>query len=72
MRDPFSPTLLDLAHADPGSATQMVATKALELWALIPSAQAEVDARHDDRLSFRLDMINAALSIPGDDDHAGR
>jgi len=70
MRDPFSPDLLHLAQAGPG-ALQVAAVKALELWALLASAQAEADARRDDRLSFRLSLIDAALSLPeGDRDHA--
>ena len=64
MRDPFSPTLLNLIQSQPGSATQAFATKMLEAWALLPSAQAEIDAEHNDRVSFRLDLINAALSVP--------
>jgi hypothetical protein len=71
-RDPFSKELLHLAQAEP-SASQAFAVKALETWALLPAAQAEIDARHDDRLSFHLTLISSALSLPGtDDDHAGR
>jgi hypothetical protein len=64
-RDPFSPELLNLAQAEP-SASQAFAVKALEAWALLPGAQAEVDARHDDRLSFHLTLIGSALSMSKD------
>jgi hypothetical protein len=63
MRQPFSTDLLRLAHTEP-SAIQATAVKALELWALLGGAQAEADARRDDRLSFRLSLIDAALSLP--------
>jgi hypothetical protein len=69
-RDPFSKELLNLAQAEP-SATQAFAVKLLEAWALLPTAQAEIDARHDDRLSFRISLIGSALSLP-EDDHAGQ
>ena len=61
MRHPFSPQLLRLANDEPG-AMQVAAVKALELWALLSGAQAEADSRRDDRLSFRLSLIDAALS----------
>jgi hypothetical protein len=61
MRHPFSTQLLRLANDDPG-AMQAAAVKALELWALLSGAQAEADSRRDDRLSFRLSLIDAALS----------
>jgi len=67
MRQPFSPQLLDLAQAEP-SAIQAATVKALELWALIPSAQAEADARGDGRLSFHFSLLGAALSLPEADD----
>lgn len=63
MRTPFSPQLFELAQAEP-SPIQVAALKALELWALLGSAQAEADARRDDQLSFRLTLIDAALSLP--------
>jgi hypothetical protein len=66
MRQPFSTELLRLAYAEP-SAIQATAVKALELWALLAGAQAEADARRDDRLSFRLSLIDAALSLPESD-----
>jgi hypothetical protein len=66
MRQPFSTELLRLAHTEP-SALQATAVKALELWALIGGAQAEADAQRDDGLSFRLSLIDAALSLPEND-----
>jgi hypothetical protein len=66
-RDPFSTRLLALAQAEP-SASQAFAIKALEAWALLPGAQAEVDARHDDRLSFHLTLIGSCLSLPEHDE----
>jgi hypothetical protein len=63
MRSPFSPSLFELAQAEP-SAIQVAAMKAMELWALLGSAQAEADARRDDHLSFRFALIDAALSLP--------
>jgi hypothetical protein len=63
MREPFSPELLCLAHDRPGT-LQAAAVKALELWAMLGGAQAEADARRDERLSFRLSLIEAALSLP--------
>jgi hypothetical protein len=69
-RDPFSARLLALAQAEP-SAAQAFAVKTLEAWAMLPMAMAEIDARHDDRLSFHLTLINSCLSLP-EDDHAGR
>jgi hypothetical protein len=53
--------LLRLANDEPG-AMQAAAVKALELWALLSGAQAEADSRRDDRLAFRLSLIDAALS----------
>jgi hypothetical protein len=67
MRQSFSPQLLTLAQAEP-SATQIVAHKCLELWALIGLAQAEADAKGDGRLSFHLSLLGAALSLPEADD----
>ena len=66
MRHPFSPRLLDLAQQAEPSASQLFATKALEAWAMLPSAQAELDGRGDDRLSFHLTLIGSALSLPED------
>jgi hypothetical protein len=62
----FSPTLLSLAQTPP-SALQLAAMKGLELWALIGSAQAEAAAQGDERLSFALSLIDAALSLPEPD-----
>jgi hypothetical protein len=61
MKHPFSSQLLRLAHDEPGVA-QTCAVKLMEAWALLAGAQAEADARRDDRLSFRLTLIDAALS----------
>jgi hypothetical protein len=66
MRDPFSTQLFRLANDKPG-AMQAAAVKAMELWALLAGAQAEADARRDDRLSFHLTLIDAALSLPDSD-----
>lgn len=63
MRSPFSTDLLRLAHAEP-SPLQLAGVKAMELWALLGAAQAEADARRDDRLGFHLSLIDAALSLP--------
>ena len=64
MRFPFSSRLLDLAQAETGGALQATAVKALELWAHLGAAQAEAASRRDDRLSFHLDLLDAALSLP--------
>jgi hypothetical protein len=62
----FSPKLLSLASIEP-CAIQIAALKAIELWALIGSAQAEATARGDEQLSFHLTLIGSALSLPGSD-----
>jgi hypothetical protein len=62
----FSSELVRLAQSEPGP-LQMTAIKALELWALLRDAQAEADARRDDGLSFRLSLLDAALSLPESD-----
>jgi hypothetical protein len=68
-RQPFSQELMRLAQAEP-CPLQVAAVKALELWALLAEAQAEADARRDDRLGFRLSLIDAALSLPESDSAA--
>lgn len=65
MKDPFSPQLMHLVNAEP-SVTQLAATKALELWAILAAARAEADAQRDDRLSFHLSLLNAVLTLPAD------
>ena len=46
MRHPFSNRLLALAHGEP-SQTQIAACVALQLWGLLPAAQAEANAVRD-------------------------
>jgi hypothetical protein len=56
-----------LAEAEP-SATQLFARRAVELWSMIGIVKAEAAERRDDRLSFRLSMIDAALSVAREDE----
>jgi hypothetical protein len=68
-RRQFPTELQRLAEAEP-SAIQITAAKCVEVWALLSAAQAEAEARRDDRLSFRLSMIGAAISTAREDEPA--
>jgi hypothetical protein len=62
------PTELQRLAEGEASALQITATKCLEVWALLSAAQAEAAERRDDRLSFRLSMIGAAISTAREDE----
>lgn len=57
----FDNTLL-AATAAPPSATQMAARAALTLWALLPAALTEAEAKRDDAMAVRLTFLAGMLN----------
>jgi hypothetical protein len=68
MRRRFPTQLQRLAESEPSPLLKLTASRAVELWSLLSAAQVEAELRHDDRLSFRLSLIDAAISVAREDE----